>query len=300
MAIAASQLDTWAKIGGTTASTRAYNTIQSALTGPKSGITQRENEIFLQGSYRNTTNVYGNSDVDVVVVLTTPVFYYDVSTLPVEYQQLHRSVFPDATYTWTDWRADVIQTLETCFGKSCVHPRNKAVFIDFGDGQREADVVPAVAYRKYTAYTPNDGNFHFYLGIQFFDSAGRSIVNYPKQHIANGEAKNADARTGGRFKETVRIFKNMRDAALRKNILAEGLSPSYFIECLLYNAPDSLFVSGRAERVLGILNYLWNLSPEGLVCQNGLVALVGAGNTQWSATSYATTVRAFVNLWNNW
>jgi hypothetical protein len=299
MGIPQSQLDTWANTGGTTASTQAYATIQAALTGPTSTITERSHEIFLQGSYRNTTNIYGNSDID-VVVLTTSVFGYDVSALAPEHQQLHKRVFPDATYTWVNWRADVIQTLEVSLGKNCVHPRNKAVFIDLGAGRREADVVPAIAYRRYTTYTPNDGHFHFYSGIQLFDSAGRAIVNYPKQHIANGEAKGGDARTGGRYKETVRIFKNMRDAALKKRSLAEGMAPSYFIECLLYSVPDNLFVADRGNRIHGILTYLWTLSSEGLLCQNGLVGLVGTGNTQWPAECYVTTVRALINLWNNW
>jgi hypothetical protein len=300
MGIPRSQLETWANLGGTTASTQAYSTIQGALAGKKSTLTQRAHEIFLQGSYRNATNIYGNSDVD-VVVLTTSVFGYDWSALPPEYQQHHRNVYPvPSSYKWEHWRADVIRTLEACFGTSCVHPRNKAIFIDLGGGKREADVVPAIAYRKYTAYTPHDKSFHFHSGIQLFDSAGRSVVNYPKQHIANGEEKNAAGRTGGRYKETVRIFKNMRGAATTKGILAEGVAPSYFVECLLSNVPDSLFVSDVSDRVFGVLKHLWTLSPQGLKSQNGLIELVGIGNTQWSTESYNLTVRALANLWDHW
>ena len=38
--------------------------------------------VFLQGSYKNDTNVYGDSDVD-IVIYTDAVYYSDTSNLPV-------------------------------------------------------------------------------------------------------------------------------------------------------------------------------------------------------------------------
>ena len=61
-------------------------------------------------------------------------------------------------------------------------------------------------------------------------------MNYPKEHSRNGSAKSA--QTWDRYKRTVRMFKNARNYLESSGKISADLAPSYFIECLLYNAPD--------------------------------------------------------------
>jgi tRNA nucleotidyltransferase (CCA-adding enzyme) len=74
MPIPESQLEIWSHQGAVTASKTTHESIRIALSANTSPIRQRVAaggvEIYLQGSYKNDTNIRGDSDVDVVVELT--------------------------------------------------------------------------------------------------------------------------------------------------------------------------------------------------------------------------------------
>ena len=63
--------------------------------------------MFLQGSYGNDTNVYAESDVDIVIRLDD-CFYSDLTELTEDDKSAYRSAFPDATYTHVDFKHDVL------------------------------------------------------------------------------------------------------------------------------------------------------------------------------------------------
>jgi tRNA nucleotidyltransferase (CCA-adding enzyme) len=88
MTIPLTQLETWSHQGGTGISTNAYESVRNALTKASCPLSGRNIEIFLQGSYANTTNTYGDSDVD-VVVLYGDTFYRDMNALTPMQQQTH-------------------------------------------------------------------------------------------------------------------------------------------------------------------------------------------------------------------
>jgi len=298
MAIPRSQLDTWANQGALTTSAAAYASIDRALRAANASSQVRGSDIFLQGSYANATNIYGESDVD-VVVLYGDSWHRDLSALTPEEQRLYHQTYDTATYVWDDLRNDVLAALRAHFGYAAVVPGTKAMKVTTGHGRMTADVVPALGFRKYATFL-GDANATAHCGIQFFDSAGNAIVNYPKYHRVRGEAKNDISRTRGQYKETVRIFKNFRTYLYDNGLLADGSAPSYFVECTLHNVPDNLFVGDLDETVPDILNYLANTSPLGFLCQNGVVPLIGSGNTQWSAPSLNAFIVAAISAWNNW
>jgi hypothetical protein len=160
-------------------------------------------------------------------------------------------------------------------------------------------VLPAVQFRRYATFT-DQNNLSAHWGIQFFDSLNNPIVNYPKYHIDRGQEKNSATRTGGRYKPTVRLFKNCRNYLIDHNLLADNVAPSYCIECALHNVPDALFVGDLSTTVPAILRYLSNAPSAGLLCQNGVVPLIGNGPTQWSAANFATFLLVAQRAWDNW
>lgn len=83
MPISESQLETWAKQGPTSQFTSTYDTLKGALNDTNSPYYLKSFGIFLQGSYKNDTNVYGDSDVDVVIRLDS-IFYTDLDFLTEE------------------------------------------------------------------------------------------------------------------------------------------------------------------------------------------------------------------------
>jgi Nucleotidyltransferase domain len=296
MPIPESQLNTWANVGATTSSSRAYASIKNALFAQGSPLLARQPEVFLQGSYANDTNIYGDSDID-VVVLYSDSYHYDLHGLTPQEQERHHQYFQPATYTWAHLNAEVLAALRSYYGHNAVTPGKKAIKVDTGQGRMTADVIPGLQFRYYTAYnSPQDLRAHW--GMQFFDSSGNAVVNYPKQHIHNGQAKNALQRANGEYKPTVRIFKNLRNHLVRSGLLADGIAPSYFIEGALSNVPDHFFGGPLVTRVFSILGHLTATPMDQLQCQNGLIPLIGGDSTQWRADRYVEFLSAALSAFS--
>jgi hypothetical protein len=232
MAIPKAQLETWANPGALTTSAAAYASIRHALLKSTSPVADLGLDIYLQGSYGNSTNIYADSDIDVVALYTTS-FYEDLWSLTAAELLIHSSSgFGTSTYNWTNLRDDVLKALRAHYGYGAVKPGKKAIKVTTGNGLKPADVVPAMQFRRYATF-PNAREAKAHWGIKFFDSSNNPIVNYPKYHLERGEDKNSATRTGGRYKPTIRIFKNFRnyrlttDFSLRESLLHTALNVRY-------------------------------------------------------------------------
>ncbi len=291
MAIPESQLSRWSDHGPQDASIRTHEAIRRVLAayGWPEGMTY---DFYLQGSYRNDTNIRGDSDVDVVLEFTST-FYYDASSLSEYEQELLDSSFPPATYGWNDFRLETLKALENGFGKAMVGQGNKSIKLKANPPTLAADVVVCMEYRRYTSY-------HSYVeGINFralHDK--RWIVNYSKEHYKNGAAKSN--RTWDRYKRTVRMFKNARNHLEVNGRISAKLAPSYFVECFLYNAPDSAFQYGFQDTYSSVVNWMAEANLEELVCQNGQQNLFGSSPEQWSVKDAEVFVDHLLDLWDDW
>ena len=97
-----------------------------------------------------------------------------------------------------------------------------------------------------------------------------------------------------------RMFKAARNQLVSKGVLTKEDAPSYFIECLLYNVPDSLFAPKLAPTYTSILDWLKAAKLEDFECQSGQVPLFGSGREQWSASKSQAFVKAMQALWDKW
>ena len=66
MPISEEQLDAWKNVGAVTTSAATHESIRRAIAANAAVTRAYTPDPFLQGSYKNTTNVRGNSDVDLV------------------------------------------------------------------------------------------------------------------------------------------------------------------------------------------------------------------------------------------
>ena len=234
MPIPESQLSRWSDHGPQDASKRTHEAIRRALNAYRwpDGVTY---DFYLQGSYRNDTNVRGDSDVDVVLELTSS-FRYDARRLSEFNRNRLSASLDDAAYDWNDFRRDALKALAAGFGKNMVGQGNKSIRLKADTSRLAADVVVCIEHRDYV-------NSDFYAGGMTFYALRdkRWIVNYPGDHSEQGAEKSR--RTGDRYKRTVRMFKNARNYAETHRRMSASLAPSYFVECLLYNAPDAAFQS---------------------------------------------------------
>jgi hypothetical protein len=298
MPIPEQQLDTWSNQGAIVSAQATHTSVRAALAANTSPIREMNYEVYLQGSYRNDTNVRADSDVDIVVQYNST-FGHNISALPAIQSQIFNAEHSNAIYLWEHFRTHVLVALRAYYGYGSVEETDRCLKVAAAPGRVPGDVVPAIPFRNYSYYYGLNGQSHV-EGIRFDDRNGRVIVNYPRQHYDNGVAKNSLDRTGGRFKRTVRLFKNARTRAIERGFLADGVASSYFVDCLIWNVPDNLFSESFQNTYCDIVNHLHNAVLGGYSCRNGIIPLFGTAPEQWTETNARQLIAALARLWNEW
>ena len=299
MAIPASQLEPWARYVESPSSKRTADSIRDALNDVRSVVRTRGRDIYLQGSYRNSTNLFRDSDVDVVIELTST-FYSGTTNLDSQELRRFESAYADSGYSLGEFREDVIQVLVNHYGANLVQPGNKAIRV-LGNGQRlDADVLVCAQYRKWDWFEGARDSEHGYVpGIVFYtQDDNRKVINFPKVHYQNGHKKHEDTREW--FKPTVRMFKSARNHLERRNLLPEGTAPSYFLECLLYNVADWRFGNDHPTSFKDVLDGLQAADLSKLLCQNKQLPLFGPTSEQWDEPLAERYIHQVRYLWDNW
>jgi hypothetical protein len=297
MGIPDSQLQTWTNLGSVTQSSTTYATIKGALTAPDTGYAGKSVKVFLQGSYCNDTNVWADSDVDIVIRLDS-VFHFDLSLItPTEAAAFHTANPGSASYTYDAFKADVMKALSKRFGAAAITAGEKAIKIKADGGRRSADVVVATQFKRYRKFPPSADEVD--IGVCIFTKAGIRIANYPEQHSKFCTAKHQS--TNSRFKPMVRIFKNMRNKLVNDEVLADGVAPSYYLEGLVYNAPDDTFAKSALNISFpAVFQWIFEADRSKFVCPNYQYFLFGDSPVQWSMQNCDLFLKKVADLWNTW
>ena len=299
MGIPESQLETWSRQGATVTAQTTYESIRTALSADTSLIKYENYDIYLQGSYRNTTNIRGDSDVDVVVQLNS-VFNSNVSALTTDEISAYHSTYSDASYSFNEFRRDVLASLMAYYGSTAVSEGNKSIKADSGTSRLPSDVVPCLEHRKYS-YFLSKSQQSYVEGIVFYTQReNRRVVNFPKVHYENGARKNNDANTRGNYKPTVRMFKNARSHLVNDGVISSDVAPSYFVECFLYNVANDAFAGDYGDRYITVLSRLAEGNFDSFVCQNEQTPLFGETPEQWSKDKAIELLAALIKLWRDW
>lgn len=296
MAIPESQLETWSHQGSKVQSASTYQTVRGVLDDPGSPFYKWSYKIFLQGSYGNDTNVYADSDVDVVICLTS-VFYSDISNLNDAERARYEANWSRGGIGFDEFKAQVLAWLREKFGPG-VKAGKKAIFIPGNGTRRDADVIVCVKNKTFISY-PETEEPDFVEGICFWTSEGKKVVNYPRQHLDNCTAKNGT--TGGVFKPSVRVLKNMRNAMIERGYIKDGLAPSYFLEGMLTNVPAQNFVASRQQTFENYMYWL-QTSPTGdLTCANDIHYLLRDGHSVcWNMADFNAFRAAAMRFYSQW
>ena len=130
MTIPESQLSRWSHHGPQDASIRTHQSIRRALDAYR-WPTDVTYDFYLQGSYRNDTNISGDSDVDIVIELRSALQHEADLLTEYDRRRLEAS-FQSATYDWNDFRRDALKVLEAGFGKNFVAQGNKSIKVESG------------------------------------------------------------------------------------------------------------------------------------------------------------------------
>ena len=182
---------------------------------------------------------------------------------------------------WQSFRRLVLAALRANFGDA-VSTGRKSLKVAQGPIPAAVDVVVMVKCGNGSAlYVPDEH---------------RWAVSFPQQHHSKGASK--ERGSAGRYKRAARMFKAARNHLLESNAVAEDTAPSYFIECLMYNVPNTLFKNSLGQTYIGAVNWLLTATLRDFKCQNQLVDLFGDSGDQWSVDKAQAFIRALGDLWN--
>ena len=199
--------------------------------------------VYAKGSYPNSTNVRADSDVD-IAVQCHDVVYYEEQTPGARGQG---SPY-EGIWTPSKLRSELTEALEAEFGSQVDTSGSTAIGVNSSSARVDADVTPCFDYKYYFSSGRSRE------GIRVFRKTGAALENFPTQHLSNGVSKNT--ATSRRFKKVVRILKRAENAMLADHYHREV--PSFFIECLVYNCPNSYFARRSwVERVKGVVAHVW-------------------------------------------
>lgn len=287
MAITNQQFETWAKQGAIATSKATGESIKRAINiydGFPDGVTY---DVFLQGSYKNSTNIYSESDVDVVVQKTSA-FYNNLE----QHQKNTLGLVPN-DYGFKNFRTDVIRALGQYYNLEDINPDNKVIKLAPNSIRRPADILVCCSYREY--YRVEKDAYH--EGVYFRTTqTNETCYSFPKKHYENAVQKNQDCN--GNFKSMVRIFKNINRTLVNRGDIEAKTAPSYFIECLLGNISCNQFQGTYSEMFLKILNYLADNNWDDFLCLNGLRSLWGEGNESWTDERARRYLVKTIDLWD--
>jgi len=241
MSLSEQQLISWSGPVSTTEDQKCKNALSQVTTAIKTTFGSKVS-IFLQGSYRNNTNVRRDSDVD-IVVRYDDVFFPDLRYLTEGQKAIYNANRSPAQYKFGQFKNDVHQILFTSFFGSGVKRKNKCIEVPGNMTRVTADVVPSFVHKRFNTATEVSAE-----GIEFFADDGTDISSFPEQHYRNGVAKTE--ATVRMYKRTVRILKNIRNKLIEVHLIPEDLAPSFFIECLVWNVPNKEFIPGNYTQTL--------------------------------------------------
>lgn len=259
MSIPSDVLQKWAKPGKNEMSKQTYAALRELLLEK---LNNPQPNIYLQGSYRNSTNVKDNSDIDIVVEYDSNI---DVTCLK----------------DYICGRIDNAHNFHFTTGSKTVKYkglRNQYV---------PADIVPCVSVRGKTGC------------VALYDSSKRTMIhNYPKIHIQNGEDKSG--RTDGNSKKAVRMMKNARnhleDRGIKVNV------SSFVIECMLYNVPDGMFSGNESQILYNVLDWFNKNrgSIQNMYTQDGKFYLFPGSGSVSDAKQFIDDVIDLWNNWEKY
>ena len=280
MPIPESTLAGWSHHRSGTAPIQAHLAIREALaayTWPQ----EVTYDVFLQGSYKNDTNLSGDSDVDVVIQLASRLRPRVAALQGPEL--LEDASHKVALERWQSFRRHASAAMRARFGDSVTSGR-KSLKLAKGKLPASADLVVTLRFEE---------------GLAFYLPDRRHwVVSYPQTHHQRGVQK--EKATNNRFKRTIRMFKAARTQLIRKKLIDDRLAPSYFIECMLYNVPDRLFRETLSKTYEDSVAWLKTADLKGFLCQNGKVRMFGERSEQWTLDAARALVDAWAMLQRDW
>lgn len=144
------QLISWSKPVSTTEDRKCQDAISQITTTLKTKFGDKVS-IFLQGSYRNNTNVRQNSDID-IVMRYDDAYYSDLQRLSESDKAIYNAEILSAGYNFDELKRGTETALKQAFGND-VKRKNKCIQINGNSNRITADVIPCFCSKKNCNFT---------------------------------------------------------------------------------------------------------------------------------------------------
>jgi len=243
----------------------------------KNVVSEKTVDIYIHGSYANNTNIFFPSNLEICVELKVKPYAYRLTD---NYYVQHELEFTPKAF-----REMLFETLFEIIAPNCDQNDKCIIMEKFGKLRHTVEITPCISFE----YTEVNGAL--FKGVILHDTTKHAdIATFPKLHAKNGQTK--DIMCEGNFRRIVRLFKSL--AAVHSRETGAPMVRGYFIECLLFNVPDTLFrgsASGPSPQLekdilqeifLKVLNYLMHANIDGFVCQNLVWQLFGTAAEFWN------------------
>lgn len=277
---------------------RAQSMIRAAVDR-WSGFDSITVSLLPKGSYANNTNVRRDSDVDIAVI-HEGLYYYDDSALH-EADKVGHTPVTAPHFDGRGYRRELEAAMCDAYKSECDTTGTTAIEISENSGRVKADVVPSFRYHLYEYDA--QGTVVCHEGTKTWRTDNTWVVNFPQQQYDNGVYKNDALRTGRRYKKIVRILKRVENDLVAAGTI-EAL-PSYFMECLVYRAPNTRFNQGGVtpltDDLTNVVAHIWSETKEGGSAKdwkepNNIKPLFGPGQKWSMADAHNLALQTFESL----
>lgn len=270
----------WCSGAGSSDTQRSSRARKSVLEAIKasSNLQGKNLEVFVQGSYANNTNVKKKSDVDVCIMFKGTTYAESSQGITAKGYG-----FINGSNDFKLFRKHCIRAVLDKYGQANVKQGNKSIKILGSADRVECDIVPSFQYHP-NPHQPNTKN----AGVIFLSSEGKEVINYPKQHRQNGQAKNAT--TQSRYMRQVRLIKRIRHQMWKQKLPINKRISSFLLECLIWNIPNTIFEGENtpSEQLKKELVFLLDKTSSAHKCNHwtevsGRIDLFGA-HRKWNVS----------------
>ena len=262
-------------------------------------------EIYVHGSYGSNLNIFFPSNLELVVELKKT-YEYDPLAISESGYRIRDNYFVELEigYGPQQFRQELFEAIQEQIGGKCYESEKTIVMLSHKHLKHNVEITPCFSFR----YINEDQDISYH-GVALFDAGvGANIITFPKLHAFNGHGK--DLACDGNYKPIVRMFKTLNMIGERE--FDFPLTRGYFIQCLLYNVPNSMFVVndlltkdimeedkgfGLHQVFLKVINYLTNCNMESFRCQNEVWQLFGNAQEFWNIDDAKEFVRNLKKLY---
>lgn len=226
------------------------------------------------GSYVNHVMTAG-SDLDILVTLIRPA-WGDTSHYLLD--DSDRRAPGDVRRAWSRFRSEVLSVLREWFGTRVIEDGAKAIRVESSRLGIPVDTVVGTQFAYGGDAVTHEARLD--TGVTLWTDDGTELVHFPFLHRRDGWRKQFTTR--GRYLQTVRSLKAVRDRLEDHCRIPVECTPGYYLEHLCRAVPEAVYDVGGDDAVAPVVEWLRACDLTEMTIIDGSKPMFGSHEAQWS------------------